>query len=73
MRDNEHEKRPVWRPTPEYPMPTMYDQEGGPLPVAAWVGRLGQLISLTLLVMFVALAAAPLVWALRRAWGWALG
>ena len=67
-------KQPLWRPTQEFPMP---DFPPSPFssrpPVARWVGKLGQAIALILLLLICALLAAPLVWAVRQAWTWALG
>ena len=73
MSENEHEKRPVWRPTQEFPLPAGMMDEEELDPVPGWVGRLGQLTSLVVLLLIASLLIAPLVWAVRQAWGWALG
>lgn len=73
MSDNEG-KRPVWRPTQKFPMPEpIRDLRQSPRPVARWVGVLGQGIALAILLLIATLLVAPLVWAVRQAWGWALG
>lgn len=73
MSENEG-KRPVWRPTENFPMPDpLMPIEPPPHPVPRWVGWLGRMIALTVLVLMGALLIAPLVWAVRQAWGWALG
>lgn len=73
MSDNEG-KRPVWRPTQSFPMPEpMNDLQPSPPPVARWVARLGQALGLIVLLLIASLLVAPLVWAARQAWGWALG
>lgn len=67
-------KQPIWRPTREFPMPEMIrDHEDHMPPVPSWAGRLGRGVGLAVLLLISALLVAPLVWAVRQAWGWALG